>query len=99
MNDLRAHNGHPHAHVHLRAAILLSGALAAGCTAQGSGLASGSSPFVAPDLPVITGQAATCAGPREKSFTLEAREVTIDLGMGQRFSAWTYDGKLPGPVL
>ena len=58
-----------------------------------------STPFVAPDLPVLAGQAATCSGPREKTFTLEARETTVDLGMGVRFAAWTYNGKLPGPTL
>ena len=25
--------------------------------------------------------------------------MTVDLGMGMRFNAWTYNGKLPGPVL
>jgi nitrite reductase (NO-forming) len=30
---------------------------------------------------------------------LEAKEATIDLGMGIRFNAWTYNGQLPGPVL
>jgi nitrite reductase (NO-forming) len=48
---------------------------------------------------VLAGQAAVCAGSREKTFTLEAREATVDLGMGIRFNAWTYNGKLPGPVL
>lgn len=56
-------------------------------------------PFKAAGLPVLAGRAATCAGPREKSFTLEARETTVDLGMGTRFNAWTYNGTLPGPVL
>ena len=39
-------------------------------------------PLIAQGLPRMTGQAATCAGPREKRFTLEAREVAIDLGLG-----------------
>src|SRR3974377_2022099 len=60
---------------------------------------SASGPFVSPDLPVLSGQTATCAGPREKTFNLEAREVTVDLGMGMKFNAWTYNGRLPGPVL
>jgi len=79
---------------------LLAGAAAAGCaTPEGASNPTGGSPFVAPDLPVLAGQAATCAGSREKSFTLETRDVTLDLGMGMRFNAWTYNGTLPGPVL
>ena len=79
--------------------VLLS-VLAIGCAVpQGATSDEGSGPFVAPDLPVLAGQAATCAGSREKSFSLEAREVTVDLGMGVRFNAWTYNGKLPGPTL
>jgi nitrite reductase (NO-forming) len=79
--------------------VLLS-VLAIGCAVpQGATSDEGSGPFVAPDLPVLAGQAATCAGSREKSFSLEAREVTVNLGMGVRFNAWTYNGKLPGPTL
>lgn len=52
-----------------------------------------------PNAGGLAGQAATCAGPRAKSFSLSAREVTLDLGMGVRFNAWTYDGTLPGPAL
>ena len=74
--------------------------LAVGCaTPQGATITSDAGPFTAPDLPKLAGQAATCAGPREKTFTLEAREATIELGMGIRFHAWTYNGELPGPVL
>jgi len=80
-------------------AIFLS-VITAGCaTPQGATNTSASGPFVAPDLPELAGQTATCAGPREKTFTLEAREVTVDLGMGIRFAAWTYNGLLPGPTL
>lgn len=86
--------------IHVLAGALLVAVSVASCASpQGAALRSGSAPFVAPDLPALAGQAATCAGPRDKSFTLEAREVPIDLGMGQRFNAWTYNGKLPGPVL
>ena len=59
----------------------------------------GGGPFTGAGLPALAGRDVTCAGPREKSFTLEARETTIDLGMGMRFNAWTYNGKLPAPVL
>jgi nitrite reductase (NO-forming) len=44
-------------------------------------------------------QVATCAGAHDRSFSLEVREVQVDLGLGMRFDAWTYNGQLPGPVL
>ena len=84
---------------HLAFSIVLS-ALAAGCAApQGAGNPTANGPLVGPDLPVLAGQTATCQGPREKTFTLEAREATLNLGMGMRVNAWTYNGMLPGPVL
>jgi nitrite reductase (NO-forming) len=78
---------------------LLLGALATGCAAPQAANPSGDGPFAGPGLPVLAGQAATCSGPREKSFALEAREATVDLGLGVRFAAWTYNGQLPGPPL
>src|SRR5215813_13562149 len=84
---------------HLAFSIFLS-ALAAGCAVpQVAANSTAGGPLVAPDLPVLAGQTATCQGPREKTFTLEAREATLNLGMGMRVSAWTYNGMLPGPVL
>src|SRR5499427_4098706 len=84
---------------HVAFSIFLS-ALAAGCAApQGAANPTAGGPLVAPDLPVLAGQTATCQGPREKTFTLEAREATLNLGMGMRVTAWTYNGTLPGPVL
>ncbi len=68
-------------------------------TPRGARIDSSGGPFVSPDLPRLAGQAATCAAAHEKSFTLDAREAVIDLGMGVRFNAWTYNGTLPGPVL
>ncbi len=47
----------------------------------------------------LAGQAKTCASDREKTFRLEVREITIDIGGGTQFNAWTYDGQLPGPTL
>ena len=87
----------------MRRHLLLSGlafsVVAAGCAAtQGATASTGSGPLVAPDQPKLAGEAATCAGPREKTFTLEAREATLNLGMGVRFNAWTYNGQLPGPT-
>jgi nitrite reductase (NO-forming) len=79
---------------------MLASVVAAGCAApQGAANLAGSGPFVAPGQPALAGQTATCAGPREKTFTLEARETTVDLGMGVRFAAWTYNGQVPGPTL
>lgn len=86
-------------------ALAVIGAIAA-CDAPGPTLADslrlgtgGEAPFEAPGLLRPAGQAVTCAGPSDKVFTLEARETTVDLGMGVRFEAWTYDGTIPGPVL
>jgi len=79
-------------------ALALSATAACG-TRQAVTHSSDTGPFIAPDLPALAGQTATCAGPHEKRFTLEAREVTVDLGMNIKFNAWTYNGKLPGPVL
>jgi nitrite reductase (NO-forming) len=73
--------------------------VAAACATPQGATTGDSGPFVAPDLPKLAGQTATCAGPREKTFTLEAREATIALGMGIRLKAWTYNGQLPGPPL
>lgn len=75
-------------------------AVSAGCewTRRPVEAASGG-PLIAPDLPRMAGQVATCAGPREKRFSLEARETRVDLGMGYEFEAWTYNNVLPGPVL
>src|SRR5215467_438220 len=79
---------------------ILFSVVAVGCaTPQGATSQTAGGPFVAPDLPVLAGQTATCQGPREKTFTLEAREATLNLGMGMRVTAWTYNGTLPGPVL
>ena len=84
---------------HLLPALAL-GVVATTCARpQETVTAGGSSPLASPDLPKLLGQAAVCSGPRQKTFNFEAREVTMDLGMGIRFDAWTYNGQLPGPVL
>ena len=71
-----------------------------GCTgALGAAENARSEPFNDPALPALKGQVATCGGTHDKSFTLETRETQVDLGMGFRFDAWTYNGRLPGPVL
>lgn len=47
----------------------------------------------------LAGRQQTCAGPMHKTFALEAREATVDLGGGMRVAAWTYDGHVPAPTL
>ena len=87
-------------HTHRLLAIVAAATIVTGCAGVfGANEDSTSEPFKAAGLPPMKGQAATCAGPREKTFTLEARETTIDLEMGIKFAAWTYNGDLPGPVL
>jgi len=72
----------------------------AACTStQGATMPVASTPFVAAGVPRLAGQVATCAAPRDKTFSLEAREVELDLGIGTRFVAWTYNGSIPGPTL
>ena len=68
---------------------------------QGAAAAPGGSlaPLVTENQNPVTGQQKTCAGPREKRFTLDVIETTIDLGMAMTFAAWTYDGKIPGPTI
>ncbi|HET7618935.1 MAG TPA: multicopper oxidase domain-containing protein [Vicinamibacterales bacterium] len=76
------------------------GILAAACAGpRPGGPLADAGPFRAPDLPTLQGQAVTCSGPRDKSFALEARETVVDLGMGFKVNAWTYNGQLPGPVI
>jgi len=86
--------------IHRLLAVVAAAAIASGCTgALGATEAFMGGPFEAAGLPAMKGQIATCTGPREKTFTLEAREETVDLGMGIKLAAWTYNGALPGPVL
>lgn len=78
--------------------LLLTAVLAAGCTASARSAAP-LPPLATEGMPRLAGQQATCSGGPHKTFTLEARETTIDLGMGMRFQAWTYNGQLPAPPL
>ncbi|MFG2042450.1 multicopper oxidase family protein [Dactylosporangium sp. NPDC048998] len=43
--------------------------------------------------------AAAASGIPVRRFTLTARTATITLSSGQRFQAWTFDGRAPGPAL
>jgi len=86
--------------MHRLLALIATALLSTACTgAFGATTDAATGPFKDPGLPRMNGQMATCGGPRQKAFTLDAREVQIDLGMGLRFAAWTYNGELPGPVL
>jgi nitrite reductase (NO-forming) len=87
-------------HPHRLLAVIVFATTATGCTGVlGATDDFIGAPFEAAGLPRMRGQVTTCAGPREKTFRLEARETTVDLGMGIKFAAWTYNGELPGPVL
>jgi nitrite reductase (NO-forming) len=77
---------------------LASGVALAGCSTSVRAVG-GSTELATDGMPRLAGQQATCGGSRQKTFALEAREATIDLGMGMRFQAWTYDGRLPAPTL
>ena len=83
------------------AAWLFAAAAMIGCGGRaGGGTAVGGGPLSTRAMDPIAGQQKTCDGPREKRFELDAIETAgIDLGMGTRFAAWTYNGRLPGPTL
>jgi hypothetical protein len=77
-------------------ASVAAAAIASGCTGVlGATEDFLGGPFKAAGLPPMKGQVATCTGPREKTFSLEAREETVDLGMGIKLAAWTYNGGCP----
>jgi nitrite reductase (NO-forming) len=80
--------------------MMTCGIAAGGCARHGAAAAAGgSTPLATEGMPPLAGQQQTCAGPRQKTFALEVREATVDLGMGTRFQAWTYDGHLPAPTI
>jgi nitrite reductase (NO-forming) len=57
-------------------------------------------PLRTPSMPPVAGQQQTCAGPHEKTVDFNVVETSgLDLGMGTRFAAWTYNGRLPGPTI
>ena len=57
-------------------------------------------PLATRNMPAIVGQQKTCAAPREKTIDVNVVETTgVDLGMGLRFAAWTYNGRIPGPTV
>ncbi len=84
----------------LAVSVLTCAVAAGGCAREGAEAASGGSvPLSTEGMPRLAGQQQTCAGPRQKTFNLEVKETTVDLGMGTRFQAWTYDGHLPAPTI
>jgi nitrite reductase (NO-forming) len=86
----------------LTSAFFSSLALAA-CASQTPAVAAAGSPgppLATKNVPAIAGQRQTCAGPRHKTFDLDVIETNgVDIGMGMKFAAWTYNGRLPGPTI
>lgn len=79
---------------------LAVGLIALSATAACTQPAHPPAPLATRNMPAIAGQEKTCAGPREKSFDLDVVETSgVEIGMGMRFAAWTYDGRLPGPTI
>jgi nitrite reductase (NO-forming) len=60
---------------------------------------SDATPLTTRNIEAVKGQKATCAGPSVKTFNIELIERNIDLGMGTSFAAWTYNGRIPAPVI
>src|SRR5499427_1450339 len=56
-------------------------------------------PLTTKNVEAVKGQKATCAGPAVKTFNIELIEKTVDLGLGTSFAAWTYNGRIPAPVI
>lgn len=47
----------------------------------------------------VKGQKVTCAGPKNKIFKIEMKEVVVELGNGLRSEMWTFNGTVPGPTI
>lgn len=73
----------------------------AACTQRGprAAFTADSSPLTTKNIDAVKGQKVTCAGPAVKTFNLEAVETNVSLGMGTSFAAWTYNGRIPAPVI
>ncbi|HLH31023.1 MAG TPA: multicopper oxidase domain-containing protein [Terriglobia bacterium] len=80
-------------------------ALVAGCSGRQAPspheahAATNNAPLRTKNMDPVKGQAATCSGPREKTFNIDVIEQNVDLGMGTSFAAWTYNGRIPAPTL
>ena len=64
-----------------------------------SAAAAASGPLTTKNMEAVKGQNATCSGPAIKTFDLDLIETNVDLGMGTSFAAWTYNGRIPAPVI
>src|SRR5438552_5224040 len=76
----------------------------AACTSQKTnggvfGPMSDTSSLTTKNMEAVKGQKATCAGPSVKTFNLDLIETNVSLGMGTSFAAWTYNGRIPAPVI
>lgn len=86
---------------------ILTGILPGLVSVLGVALAGAALPSVAAEggLVTISRDAADLPGPLAKGsptthkITIEAKEVTADLGDGAKYTFWTFDGKVPGPFL
>lgn len=47
----------------------------------------------------LSGQKATCDGPKSKVFLITIKEVQVDLGRGIKADVWTFNGALPSPTI
>jgi nitrite reductase (NO-forming) len=50
-------------------------------------------------LALSIGTVSSATGAGKKAFTLTVRDKKIEIGLGLKYDAWTYDGTVPGPVL
>lgn len=89
--------------------VLLSGvigvclSLVACTSAKNNSIVSASMPdaraLSTKNMEAVKGQKDTCAGPSVKTFDLDLIETNVNLGMGTSFAAWTYNGRIPAPVI
>jgi nitrite reductase (NO-forming) len=57
------------------------------------------SPLTTKNMEAVKGQKVTCAGSSVKTFDIDLIETNVNLGMGTSFAAWTYNGRIPAPVI
>src|SRR5436853_7889648 len=69
------------------------------CNSIKTGATGMNAPLTTKNIDAVKGQKATCAGPSVKTFNIDLIETTVDLGMGTSFAAWTYNGRIPAPVI
>lgn len=83
--------------------IWLCMSLAACSSAKTNGVVSASMPDASPlttkNMEAVKGQKAACSGPSVKTFNIDLIETNVNLGLGTSFAAWTYNGRIPAPVI